>query len=124
MTRELADVADAIVSQVAHDQWRRRSERYGTPRRGDDGQRSRWAIVGLGKLGRRELNYHSDLDLVFIQESEGETQGGASSISNDQFVSEVVRRVLKAARRDLRDRSPVCRRHPPPAPRRVGPRSW
>ncbi len=95
MTRELADVADAIVGQVAHDQWRRRAERFGTPGRGD-GRRSRWAIVGLGKLGGRELNYHSDLDLVFLHESDGETRGGAESISNDQFVSEVVRRVLKA----------------------------
>jgi [glutamine synthetase] adenylyltransferase / [glutamine synthetase]-adenylyl-L-tyrosine phosphorylase len=95
VTRELADVADAIVSQVAHDLWRRRAERFGTPTRGD-GRRSRWAIVGLGKLGGRELNYHSDLDLVFLHESDGETRGGAETISNDQFVSEVVRRVLKA----------------------------
>ncbi len=95
VTRELADVAEAIVVQVAHHEWEQRSERYGTPRR-PDGQRNRWAIVALGKLGGRELNYHSDLDLVFLHESEGWTQGGTHSISNDQFVSEVARRVLKS----------------------------
>src|SRR5262249_23467405 len=61
-----------------------------------DGKRARWAIVGLGKLGGRELNYHSDLDLVFLHESDGVTEGGSESVTNEQFVSEVVRRLLKA----------------------------
>ncbi|MEA2632618.1 MAG: [glutamine synthetase] adenylyltransferase / [glutamine synthetase]-adenylyl-L-tyrosine, partial [Chloroflexota bacterium] len=60
VTRELADVAEAVVSQAARDQWERRAIRYGTPRRADDARRARWAIVGLGKFGGRELNYHSD----------------------------------------------------------------
>lgn len=96
VTRELADVAEAIVSQVARDQWERRALRYGHPHRATDGKRSRWAVVGLGKLGGRELSYHSDLDLIFLHEAEGETQGGSESISNEQFMNEVVRRVLKA----------------------------
>ena len=96
VTRELADVAEAIVTQVARDQWRRRLERFGTPRCAGDGRRDRWAIVGLGKFGGRELNYHSDLDLVFVHEADGTTVGGPISISNDQFVTEVVQRVLKA----------------------------
>ncbi len=46
------------------------------PDRGLDGRRDRWAILGLGKLGGRELNYHSDLDLVFLHEGDGRTEGG------------------------------------------------
>jgi glutamate-ammonia-ligase adenylyltransferase len=96
VTRELADVAEAIVAQAARRQWERRGARYGTPRRSGDGQRARWAILALGKLGGRELNYHSDLDLVFILEEDGMTAGGDESIPNEQFVSEVVRRLLRA----------------------------
>jgi len=96
VTRELADVAEAVVSQVARAQWRDRAARYGTPRRARDGQRARWAILGLGKLGGRELNYHSDLDLVFLLEEEGATEGGERSVPNEQFLTEVVRRLLKA----------------------------
>ncbi len=96
VTRELADVAEAVVSQVARHQWQQRAARYGHPRRSRDGNRARWAIVGLGKLGGRELNYHSDLDLVFVLEDDGNTDGGDESISNEQFVSEVVRRLIKA----------------------------
>ncbi|MFI5454713.1 MAG: bifunctional [glutamate--ammonia ligase]-adenylyl-L-tyrosine phosphorylase/[glutamate--ammonia-ligase] adenylyltransferase [Isosphaerales bacterium] len=96
VTRELADVAEAIVSQVACDQWRRRAARFGTPRCPGSGRRDRWAILALGKFGGRELNYHSDLDLIFLHEAEGLTAGGAVSISNEQFVTEVAQRLLSA----------------------------
>ncbi len=76
VTRELADVAEAIVTQVARDQWQRRVTRFGTPRRPATGRRDRWAILALGKFGGRELNYHSDLDLVFLHEADGHTAGG------------------------------------------------
>ena len=96
MTRELADVAEAIVVQVADDQWRRRVKRYGLPRRQEDGKRAHWAIIALGKLGGRELNYHSDLDLVFVYDSDGMTSGGVESIPNAQFFTDVAKWVLRA----------------------------
>jgi len=95
VTRELADVAQSVVTQVAHDQWRRRADRHGVPRRKSDGGRDHWAILGLGKFGGRELNYHSDLDLVFLHEGDGRTDKPGASISNEQFVTEVAQRVLK-----------------------------
>ena len=96
VTRELADVAAAVVAQVARDEWRRRAKKYGVPHRSSDGRRARWAVLALGKFGGRELNYHSDLDLVFLLDEDGETRGGDLAVPNDQFVSEVVRRFLKA----------------------------
>ena len=94
VTRELADVAEAIVIQAARREWQRREARYGTPRRAQSGRRDRWAILALGKFGGRELNYHSDLDLVFLHEADGATAGGPTSISNEQFVTEVAQRLL------------------------------
>jgi glutamate-ammonia-ligase adenylyltransferase len=96
VTRELADVAEAIVAQAARDQWRKRMERFGFPICAESGRRDRWAIVALGKFGGRELNYHSDLDLVFLHESDGQTKGGKASISNGQFVTEVAQRLLRS----------------------------
>jgi glutamate-ammonia-ligase adenylyltransferase len=96
VTRELADVAEAIVTQVARDQWQRRAARFGTPWCPVTGRRDRWAILALGKFGGRELNYHSDLDLVFLHEADGHTTGSGTSISNEQFLTEVVQRLLKA----------------------------
>jgi [glutamine synthetase] adenylyltransferase / [glutamine synthetase]-adenylyl-L-tyrosine phosphorylase len=95
VTRELADVAEAIITQVARRQWQLRAAKYGTPRCAATGDRARWAILSLGKFGGRELNYHSDLDLVFLHEADGETRGGPRSIPNEQFVTEVVQRMLQ-----------------------------
>ncbi|MFO0956387.1 MAG: bifunctional [glutamate--ammonia ligase]-adenylyl-L-tyrosine phosphorylase/[glutamate--ammonia-ligase] adenylyltransferase [Isosphaeraceae bacterium] len=98
VTRELSDVAEAIVDQVARDQLRQATARYGRPRRSGDGGPARSAIVALGRLGGRELSYHSDLDLTFLHEAEGQTEPPptASSISLDQFYSGVAQRVLRA----------------------------
>ena len=96
VTRELADVAEAVVGQVANDRWRHRVDRHGLPRRQADGKRAHWAIIALGKLGGRELNYHSDLDLVFVYDSDGMTSGGFESIPNEQFFADLARRVLRA----------------------------
>ncbi|WP_315853126.1 bifunctional [glutamate--ammonia ligase]-adenylyl-L-tyrosine phosphorylase/[glutamate--ammonia-ligase] adenylyltransferase [Paludisphaera rhizosphaerae] len=96
VARELADVAEAIIGQVARNQWAQRSVRYGRPTRAADGRRDRWAILALGKLGGRALNYHSDLDLVFLHESDGATTGGPESTTNQQFVADVAQRMLKA----------------------------
>jgi glutamate-ammonia-ligase adenylyltransferase len=96
VTRELANVAEAIVSQVAHAEWRRRAARFGIPRCAGSGQPDRWAVLALGKLGGRELSYHSDLDLVFLHEANGSTAGGRTLVSNEQFVTEVAQRLLRA----------------------------
>ena len=95
VTRELADVAEANVGQVARDQWRRQVDRQGVPR-GPDGRRTRWAIVGLGKLGGRELNYHSDLDLAFVYDGDGGASGRRGAVGNDEYFAELGRRILKA----------------------------
>lgn len=52
-------------------------------------------IVGMGKLGGKELNLSSDIDLIFLYEEEGETQGGPSSISNHEWFTKLGRRLIK-----------------------------
>ena len=94
VTRELADVAEAIVGQVARDQWRRRVDRAGVPRRAADGRRARWAILGLGKLGGREMNYHSDVDLVFLYDGDGRTDGPCP-VANDRFFQELAQKTIR-----------------------------
>ena len=52
-------------------------------------------IVGMGKLGGKELNLSSDIDLIFLYEEEGDTQGGSSSISNHEWFTKLGRRLIK-----------------------------
>lgn len=53
-------------------------------------------MVGLGKLGGREISYHSDLDLLLVYEADGATAGGRSPVPNAQFFTDLAQRVIKA----------------------------
>src|SRR6056297_1833724 len=50
----------------------------------------------MGKLGARELNVSSDIDLVFAFPAAGETRGGERSLSNEEFFTRVGRGLITA----------------------------
>ncbi len=51
-------------------------------------------VVGMGKLGGRELNVSSDIDLVFVYPEDGATRGAAHSLSNHEYFTRLGRRVI------------------------------
>jgi glutamate-ammonia-ligase adenylyltransferase len=62
----------------------------------DGGLRAELCIVGMGKLGARELNVSSDIDLIYIYDQNGETRGtpeGRGKISNQEYFGKLVRGV-------------------------------
>lgn len=52
-------------------------------------------VVGMGKLGGKELNLSSDIDLIFLYEEEGDTQGGEISLSNHEWFTRMGKRLIK-----------------------------
>lgn len=61
-----------------------------------DGQRVLWWIVGMGKLGARELNVSSDIDVVYVYGEDGHTAGashGRNKLSNHEYFLRAVKRV-------------------------------
>ncbi len=60
-----------------------------------DGTKQRLVILGLGKLGARELNFSSDVDLIFVYPTAGDTHGAKKSIGNNEFFSRLCRRLIK-----------------------------
>jgi glutamine synthetase adenylyltransferase len=63
--------------------------RYGAPETLDPQGRktpARFAVVSLGKLGGNELNYSSDIDLLFLFAGDGETSGPERLANNEYFV--------------------------------------
>jgi glutamate-ammonia-ligase adenylyltransferase len=80
---DLSDLADACCAQTLAWTQRRLSARYGVPRAAG-GTEARAIVLGMGKLGGRELNFSSDIDLIFAYTQEGETDGSAA-ISNGEF---------------------------------------
>ncbi len=66
---------------------------YGTPRR-PGGQQVRYALLGWGNLGGKELDYSGDLDLVFLYESDGKTSG-PKFVSSDEYHVRLTQLVIK-----------------------------
>ena len=93
ITQDLSDLADACVEGAARLARARVETRYGVPQTGG-GAAARFVVLGLGKLGGQELNYSSDIDLVFLYDEEGRT-AGPKVVSNSEFFarmgSELVR---------------------------------
>ena len=61
---------------------------------GSDGKRAQLWVIGMGKLGARELNVSSDIDLVYVYDNDGETAGtedGHGRISNQEYFAKTVR---------------------------------
>ena len=52
-------------------------------------------VVGMGKLGGLELNLSSDIDLIFLYEHEGETEGGPKSLSNHEWFSRMGKHLIR-----------------------------
>ena len=71
------------------------SQRYGVPIGGETGAAQQLIVVAMGKLGGRELNVSSDVDLIFVYPEEGDTDG-PRSISNHEFFTLVGKRVIAA----------------------------
>ncbi len=60
------------------------------------GTRAELCIVGMGKLGARELNVSSDIDLIYIYDQDGETRGdanGRARLSNQEYFGKMVRAI-------------------------------
>jgi glutamate-ammonia-ligase adenylyltransferase len=87
----LAELAlDEACQQAFHDL----DERHGAPLLAS-GERAEFWVVGMGKLGARELNVSSDIDLIYVYDEDGETAGNAQGLGKIS-VQEYFGRAVKA----------------------------
>jgi len=78
---DLADICIHIALQRAHADLQ---SRYGVPR-DTAGEEARFVVVAMGKLGGQELNFSSDVDLVFLYTASGETDARRAIPNEDYF---------------------------------------
>ncbi len=84
----LAEVALDLAFQQASQEC---DARFGAPLDAQ-GQRIPFWIVGMGKLGARELNVSSDIDLIYVYDDEGQT-AGPQVVSAHEYFSHLVKRL-------------------------------
>jgi len=84
VTEDLSNLAAAALEGAIRFARRQLDGRHGVPRI-EEGERSgqacRFVVLGMGKLGGRELNVSSDIDLIYLYETDrGKTDGGAEGV--------------------------------------------
>jgi glutamine synthetase adenylyltransferase len=101
--------------------------RYGVPRNAA-GEAQQLIVIGMGKLGGRELNVSSDIDLIFVYPDDGETDGimpacpaAAASVSTTSIFHPPGTQPDQCHCRDHRRRPGLPRRHAPAAEWRFRP---
>ncbi len=87
-------IAELAVGKALDVLGRGLQERYGLPRSAD-GRTQELIVIGMGKLGGRELNVSSDIDLIFVYPEDGDTDG-AKSISNFEYFTRLGRALINA----------------------------
>jgi glutamate-ammonia-ligase adenylyltransferase len=95
---ELSDLADATLECVIRECMGELESRYGCPKH-EDGSDASFSIIGLGKLGGQELNFSSDIDLMFAYSAEGMTDGvgdRARSVTNQEYYSRLSEQIVQA----------------------------
>jgi glutamine synthetase adenylyltransferase len=102
ITEELSNLADAIIEFSLRLAKQELENRFGTPLETDEKGRSHpadFCVVALGKLGSKELNYSSDIDLLFIYSREGKTSdiGKEGSVTNREYFIKLSERIIAIA---------------------------
>jgi glutamate-ammonia-ligase adenylyltransferase len=83
----LVAALDMAKEELSHFGKPTRSSADGTVREAD------FAIIGMGKLGGMELNYHSDLDIIYVYDSPGTTDG-EKKISNHEYFAKLGQKII------------------------------
>ncbi len=98
-TLELSHLADVLLERALRICTQKLQNAYGTPQYTDaEGHRqtATLSVLSLGKLGGQELNYASDVDLMFLYSHDGETSGGTGGVlSNSEFFVRLAQAILR-----------------------------
>lgn len=95
ITRAVTELAELALDHACRHAREELDSRHGAPQ-GPQGQPVQLWIIGMGKLGARELNVSSDIDLIYVYEHDGDTagiEGGRGRISNHEYFARAVKAI-------------------------------
>ncbi len=97
VSQHLSALAEAILETVLTRIVQDRARQYGIPQ--ENGRPTRFAVLGLGKLGARELSYASDMDIVFVCDPGGlcpRSRSAGDQLQGDDFWTKVAQDLMRA----------------------------
>ncbi len=95
ITASMTELAEFALDIACTEVMQTLDENHGMPLT-PSGQRALFWVLGMGKLGARELNVSSDIDLIYVYDQDGETAGNAAGrnrISNQEYFAKAVRAI-------------------------------
>ncbi|MEY4267453.1 MAG: hypothetical protein RIS90_1988 [Pseudomonadota bacterium] len=93
ITQAMTELAEFALQTACNQAQARLEPVHGRPA-GPNGEPAQLWVVGMGKLGARELNVSSDIDLIYIYDQDGETTGdadGRGRLANQEYFARAVR---------------------------------
>jgi glutamate-ammonia-ligase adenylyltransferase len=100
--KRLSSLADNLVT--AANQWLTHfcQNKWGVPVNAE-GEEQNLLVYGMGKLGGQELNFSSDIDLIFVYPEAGETQGVRRNLDNQTFFTRLGQKLITALHQKTAD---------------------
>lgn len=92
---QLSELAEVIIVTARDWLYDLSCKEWGTPCN-HQGEPQPLLVLGMGKLGGGELNFSSDIDLIFTYPEHGQTQGGRRELDNAVFFTRLGQRLIKA----------------------------
>jgi glutamate-ammonia-ligase adenylyltransferase len=92
--KQLSELAETLIVAARDWLWLACCREFGTPVNAA-GEPQPLLILGMGKLGGGELNFSSDIDLIFTWPENGTTTGGRRELDNAQFFTRLGQRLIK-----------------------------
>ncbi|RYZ78101.1 MAG: bifunctional glutamine synthetase adenylyltransferase/deadenyltransferase, partial [Moraxellaceae bacterium] len=103
ITGELSRFADAAIQFTANYHYRQLEKMYGVPIGRESGAAQPFLVLGMGKLGARELNVSSDIDLIFTYPESGSTSFPQDTVayesrilSNQEFFTKLGQKLINS----------------------------
>ena len=100
--KRLSALADSLILSANHWLTQFCKEKWGVPVNAE-GEEQSLLVYGMGKLGGQELNFSSDIDLIFVFPESGETQGVRRSIDNQVFFTRLGQKLITALHQKTAD---------------------
>lgn len=92
--QQVSDLADALILNAYDWLYQHFCSKFATPE--EDGKALPMLIIGMGKLGGEELNFSSDIDLIFAYPCNGELQYRNKSMEYQQFFIRLAQKLIAA----------------------------
>ncbi|AWB66788.1 bifunctional [glutamate--ammonia ligase]-adenylyl-L-tyrosine phosphorylase/[glutamate--ammonia-ligase] adenylyltransferase [Saccharobesus litoralis] len=100
--QQISGLAELLISQALGWLYQFYSQQWGTPT-DKHGKTQPMYVLGMGKLGGQELNFSSDIDLIFCYPEDGETEGGRKVLDNHTFFTRLGQKLISALSQSTMD---------------------